>query len=113
MASSSTTLQRMDGVFDPRVAFPAATDAVLDGLRVNLSQRIDWLDDYLQQVKEADVLRTKWVLVIACFLFVLMLIIPLQVCKHPIILPSFTIPIHLHLRCNIKQQQQERTRDLG
>lgn len=58
MASSSST-SATTGIFDPRTAFPAATDSLLNGLRANFNQHIDWLDEYLHQVKEADVLRVK------------------------------------------------------
>lgn len=57
MASSS----HHSDTFDPRAAYPAATDSVLRGLRASFDQHIDWLDGYLQQVKDADVLRVKWV----------------------------------------------------
>lgn len=58
-SSSASTSSHHADTFDPRIAYPAATDAILDGLRANLNTHLDWLDGYLQQVKEADVLRVK------------------------------------------------------
>lgn len=47
-------------IFNPQISFPAITDSILNNLKSQFDEHLNWLDDYLLQAKKSDLFK-RWV----------------------------------------------------